>query len=233
MAAKRRLFTKMKLPIIFPDSLSADSVAINNDRILAANGFRCIIYNVSSKCCITTARPYFFISSCFCNGGLLALSERCGNRIYVLNCELEETAAITPNVFAGPLLSAFLYPDRTGILLTYRNTAVKIGTDGRVLEVVGTANNEGTDFLSSFPLCNGYLLAYTENDQTIIKLLSCNESSFILPHCVRFKGFTSDCNGTVYALIGKGYPYTYLTPIYENCELIPFSENNEVFCQGF
>lgn len=222
----------MKLNVSFPECLSADGVAISNDKILAVNGFRCSIYDTASRCCTATVRPYFFISSCCCNGGMLALSSRCGNKVYVLNSELDETENLTPSVSAGALKSAFLYPDGSGILLTYDNLAAKCSRNGRILSVVGTTTDESSELLSCFPLDNGCLLAYSENGQTTVGLFSDNEESFILPKCLSFKCFAEDTDGTVYALIGKGYPYSYLTTVYENGALVPISADGGDFCNG-
>lgn len=222
----------MKLNIVFPDCLPADGVAMSNDRILAVNGYRCQIYNTSNRCSISTARPYFFMSSCCCDGGMLALSSRCGNKIYVLNDELDETESLTPLVNAGALKSAFLYPDRSGILITYAGLAAKCSTSGRITEVIGTADGVDTELLSCLPLDDGYLLAYNEDDNTTIKLFSYTESEFILPKCLSFKCFAVDDDETVYALIGKGYPYSYLTTVYENGNLLPIPSESENFCKG-
>ena len=224
----------MNIHITIPGCVAANGAAINNDRVLATTGFTCDVYNVNARCCIPTARPYHFISSCGCNGGLLALSERCGNRIYVLNCDLEELYAITPNVFDGPLQSVYIYPDRSGLLLTYRKRVYKSNIEGRILSVVGEAD-ENIDFLHSIPTCNGYLIAYTENERTYIKFFGCDDQSIALPECVRFKSFVNEENGIVYALVGKGYPFTFLAPIFENCRLIPISQSakSEVFCTAY
>lgn len=222
----------MKLTISFPECLSADGVTINNDRILAVNGFRCNVYDTTSRCCTATARPYFFISTCCCNGGMLALSSRCGNKIYVLNGELEETESLTPSVAAGALKSAFLYPDRSGILVTYGSLAAKCGRSGRMINVIGSTTDENVELLSCFPLDNGYLLAYSDDGQTLIGLFAENDDSFILPKCLNFKCFAADTDGTVYALVGKGYPYSYLTVVYENGALVPISADNGDFCNG-
>lgn len=223
----------MNTHISIPGCISANGAAINNNRLLATTGFSPQVYNVNARCCIQTARPYHFISSCGCNGGILALSEKCGNRIYVLNCDLEELYAITPNVHDGPLQSVFLYPDRSGLLLTYRKRVYKSNTNGRILSTIGEAD-DNVDFLQSIPLCNGYLLAYTENCQTAIKLLGTNEQSIILPECTRFKSFVND-EGVIYALLGKGYPFTYLAPIFDNCTLSPITDSSdtEVFCTAY
>lgn len=222
----------MRLNVGFPECLPADGVAVNNNKILAVNGFRCSVYDTSARCCTATARPYFFISSCCCDGGMLALSSRCGNKLYVLSSELEETESLTPTVSAGALKSAFLYPDRSGILLTYDKLATKCSRSGRALSVIGSATNNSTELLSCFPLEDGYLLAYSENGQTMIELFSDNEDSFILPKCLSFKCFAADTDGAVYALLGKGYPYSYLTTVYENGVLVPISADNGDFCNG-
>lgn len=222
----------MKIPVVLPNCLSADGAAIRGDEVLAVNGHDSAIYNVSGRCEIQTAKPYFFISFIPYDGGLLALSERCGNRIYVLNGELQETASVVPNVYAGALESAFVYPDASGILLTYGKLAAKVDASGRLLETVGFADDADVDLLSSYPLTDGFILAYTDGDRTIIRLIADGESSFILPECVSFKSFAEDGDGTVYALVGKGYPYTYLTPVYENGVLIPITPQDEVFGGG-
>lgn len=225
----------MKISITIPGCVAANGATINNERILVTTGFSSDVHNLSTRCCIPTARPYHFLSSCGCNGGLLALSNKCGNKIHVLNCDLEELYAITPNTNDGPVQSVFIYPDGSGLLLTYRKRCYKSNVNGRILSVIGSTEGPNVDFLQCIPVCTGFLLAAEENGQTVLKLLGLDDGNVVLPRCTKFKSFVNGENGTVYALLGKGYPFTYLAPVYENCTLLPITTDtcSEVFCTAY
>ncbi len=228
MGGKNAARRGMNIPIAAPGCIPADCAVVNGEGLLSSNAFTNEILGASGQESIMAARPYRFLSSLPC-GGFLALSGKCESRIYVLNQCFEETGSITPGTLDETPQSAFMYPDGSGILITGAKEAVKISTEGRTLEVVGTAS-DGTRLLSCFPLSCGFLVATEENEQTVIRLTGGSEEGYVIPKGLRFKSFCDGNDGTVYALIGKGYPYTYLVPVYDGGSLKPVSTNAPTLC---
>jgi len=202
----------MKIPISLPTGLSAKGAVFNCGRILATDGFECGVYSVEEKCFIPTKRPYGFISAaCEC-GDLLATGGDCSNRVYILNADLTETDGFTPKINAGPLLSVYPCPSGSELVLSYRNACYLSDCRGNILCTLRRAR-DGGDIISCFPLCSACLHAFEDGCRDVIEYNGC---SCILPECVKVKGFALSDEGTVYAFVSKGYPYSFLIPVLEN-----------------
>lgn len=209
----------MRIPVSLPCGVSVKGSTFSNGRILATDGFECSVYSVDECCCLPTKRPYGFITA-LCNcGKLLALSGSCSNKIYTLSECLTEIDGFTPKINNGPLLS--VYPSSCGNLLalTYRDGCYLTDREGNASERMKTAE-EGVTFISCYPLCNGHLLAYNDGDRDVIEYTRCGSTSrCVLPSCVKIKSFAPCEDGVIYGLFGKGYPYTFLSPVLENGHL--------------
>ncbi len=205
----------MNIPISLPTGLPATGAAFSCGRILATDGFECAVYSVEEKCRVPAKRPYGALSAvCGC-GDLLATGGSCTNRVYVLDAALTETDGFTPGVNAGPLLGAHCCPDG-GLTLTYREAVYLSDCRGNVLCALKRAE-EDMDFIDYLPLCRGFLLGYNAGRGDVIEYCGCcSRGSCTLPPCVRLKGFTLSEEGEPYALISKGYPYSFLVPLFDN-----------------
>lgn len=201
----------MKTPITIPGCTPASGSAMLCEKTYAVNGFDCCIFQTDNDCCIKTRRPYSFISSFCACGGLLAVTD-CSNRIYILNDRFEEIDSISPATNSGPLQSVYLCNGSGNLVLTYRDAIFASDLGGQILSTISTATTD-IDYISAIPLCNGILLAYTNGGRDTIKYNACTNT---LPACVRVKSFLEDGNGEVYALVGKGYPYTFLIPVFQD-----------------
>jgi len=136
----------------------------------------------------------------------------CSNRIYILNDRFEEIDSITPELNAGPLQSVYVCKGNGNLVLTYRNAIYTSDLNGQILSTVRTSL-PGADYISGIPLCNGILLAYTDGQRDTIQYNACTNT---LPPCVRIKSFLENDDGEVYALVSKGYPYTFLIPVFQD-----------------
>ncbi len=205
----------MKIPISLPSGLPARGSTLSCDRIIATDGFECSVYDVDRKCCIPTKRPYRFIAS-VCPSTLLALGGDCSNRVYLLDGDMTETDAFTPNAVGDLLQSVYPCPLGNGFVFTYRNGVYAGDLCGRTHQRLECAEN-GQEFISVFPACGYCLTAYNNGYADIIEYSTCNGNQrCLLPDCVRIKSFTAiDCQN-VYGLFTKGYPYSFLAPVVEN-----------------
>lgn len=206
----------MKIPVSLPSGLSASGSAFSCDRILATDGFDCSVYDVDRKCCIPTKRPYRFITALCAACSLIALGEGCSNRVYLLDGDLTETEAFTPDADGDVLQSVYPCPCGGSLLFTYRNGVYTGDLCGGITSKIKSAHN-GNDFISVFP-ANGYMLtAYNNGYADVIEYSGCDGSTrCVLPECVRIKSFAALENNTVYGLFSKGYPYSFLAPVTEN-----------------
>lgn len=210
----------MKIPVSTPSSVAPSSGIFSCGRILATDGFECSVYSVYEKCHIPTKRPYVFLSAVCSCGNILALSGNCSNRVYVLTESLTEIDGFTPKINAGPLLAVYPCPQRSYLLLTYRNGCYISDCEGNILNELKRSTTD-KDFISCYPLCNGCLHAYNDGCRDVIEYHSCCYSGkCFLPDCVRLKNFTTCDDGVVYGFFTKGYPYSFLAPVLENGSLV-------------
>lgn len=202
----------MKIPISLPTGLPARGATFSCGRILATDGFECRVYSVEEKCYIPTKRPYGFISSsCEC-GDLVATGGNCSNKVYILSADLTETDGFTPKINAGPLLSVYPCPNGAELVLSYRNACYLSDCRGNILRTLRVAGEDG-DIISCFPLCCACIQAFEEGDRNVIEY---NGNRCTLPQCAKVKGFALSEEETVYALVNKGYPYSFLIPVLED-----------------
>lgn len=206
----------MRIPIVLPDCVAADTATFSCERILAADGFTRAVYTVPDGCCLNTRRAYGFITAGCDSCDILAIDSGCGSRVFLLDADMREIDAVQPRVDAGPLLSVYCCGG-SRLLLTYRKLVAVADFDGRISSVIREDEGDEIDYISAYPICGGYLLAEGDGQRDIIRYNRCGDSTeCVLPACVRVKGFTADSDGNVYAFIRKGYPYTFLSTVLEN-----------------
>lgn len=202
----------MAIPIVMQDCIAATGATIVNKTIYAVNGIDCNLRNITCNCSVCVRRPYGFISSnCNC---ILATEGTCSNKIYILDLCFNEIGSICIRNGEGPLLTAYA-TDCGRLILTYRNVVILADCNGNTASVIGCTQKEGSEFISAFPFNHGILLALNNDDETVLQTReNCNVvQSCILPKGISVRSFTQGCDGTVYGLFSKGYPYRYLIPI--------------------
>lgn len=202
----------MAIPVILSSCGAATGAVYVKDCIYAVNGIDCVVENTTAFNCISTARPYSFLS--YCNGCILAIEGFCSNKVYILDCCFREIGSLCFTSKYGPLSAAYK-TDTNRLVLTFAKAIAVTDSLGNLqLQIANITCNEAV-FISAFPLSNGILIALRDGAFDHLQFRSyCGKTqSCILPNCVSIKSFLQFNDCTVYGLIGKGYPYRYLCPV--------------------
>lgn len=229
------------LSFILPNGLAAVSAAFHNEKIVAVDGTTCdiFIFNLDGSPCDKqeSLHPLRKIHYDFRNCRYLALSGNSNDRVFFLNCSLEEVGSIFLDVDTDDeedeedtdeLMDAS--PDSRNnesvIIATHRYSVRAYAVNGEEIGFVRPIDD--TRLKQNF-VYSGQTEAfnYIRNDVSFVSIRNGTQNfTGAVPAEFSLRTLIADGEGNVYGLFGYQYIYNYILPIYLNGEYVLSAADN-------